>query len=390
MEQKTGETHFYYSWKKPVLDKSFKTGVSLHGHTWHSFESLSFLPGITNKISPLRRVMRWVEKRYEQKWHQPFDYSKGYWTSPVSPQAAHALESQQIEKYNLNPLVSFTDHDAIRACQELRSGKNLGKKTVPDTLSIPVSVEWTAPYKNAVLHIGIHNLPPDAGPAVLEKLHAYTAAPKPAVLKSILAELNSFPEALVILNHPLSDQGRIGFEIHESLVQDFLKANTGLVHALEINAMQSWDINRRVARIKETFPLPLIAGGDRHGFEPNGVINLTNAKTFPEFVNEIRHEKISSLLFMPQYRKSLIHRYAENVELLMREYPDLPGRTFWYDRVFYQCPDGVTRALSQMFDTDNTAIKVTDAMRGVLGLANRAARPVSPIWARSEKTMEKE
>ncbi len=33
---------------------------------------------------------------------------------------------------------------------------------------------------------------------------------------------------------------------------------------------------------------PVISGGDRHGCEPNGVINLTAARTFSEFAQEVR------------------------------------------------------------------------------------------------------
>jgi hypothetical protein len=32
----------------------------------------------------------------------------------------------------------------------------------------------------------------------------------------------------------------------------------------------------------------IISGGDRHGCEPSAVLNLTNAKTFSEFIDEIR------------------------------------------------------------------------------------------------------
>jgi hypothetical protein len=371
-------TKFYYAWKGSFPKDQFSTGVSLHGHTWHSLESLAFLPGVAEKISPLRRIISWTEKRYERKWHESFDYAKGYWTSPVSPEMAYALEANQIKTLGLRPLVSLTDHDVITACEELVSQKHH---------DLPTSCEWTAPYKDAVLHIGVHNIPAAEGSRIIEELRAYTAQPDPQALKAILANINAFPESLVVLNHPLSDQGRIGFEIHEPLVREFLEASTGLVHALEVNALQPWRINRRVTKIADNLGLPIISGGDRHGFEPNGAINLTNAKNFPEFVHEIREEKKSSVLFMPQCRKSLIHRYAENVEFILGEYPDLPGRTFWYDRIFYQCPDGVTRPLREMINTHNRAVKATDAFVGFLGLANRAVRPISSALAESDKSM---
>ena len=371
-------TRFFYAWKKSFPEGTFTTGVSLHGHTWYSLESLSFLPGIAKKISPLRRILRWTEERYEEKWHAPFDYAKGYWTSPVSPDGAYQLEARQIQEQGLQPIVSLTDHDSINASKELLAEKQI---------VAPTSLEWTVPYKDATLHIGVHNLPAAQGAAILEELREYTTHPTPHALKAILTKLNDLPESLIVLNHPLSDQGRIGFEIHESSVNDFLKTNAGLIHALEVNALQSWNINRRVARIAEAVSLPIVSGGDRHGLEPNGAINLTNAKNFSGFAHEIRHEKKSSVLFMPQCRKSLIHRYAESVELILDEYPNIPGRAFWYDRIFYECPDGTTRPLTKMINTHNRAVRATNAFVGFLGAANRAIEPISPALAKSRKSM---
>ena len=64
---------------------------------------------------------------------------------------AFDLESRQVEKLDLAPMVSITDHDNINAPMLLR--------TVPSARQIPVSVEWTAPYGNQSFHLGIHNLP---------------------------------------------------------------------------------------------------------------------------------------------------------------------------------------------------------------------------------------
>ncbi len=55
-----------------------------------------------------------------------------------------------------------------------------------------------------------------------------------------------------------------------------------------------------------------IAGGDRHGVEPNANINLTNATTFTEFVHEVRREKKSRVLFMPQYAEPWKHRILQS------------------------------------------------------------------------------
>ncbi len=371
------ETAFYYRWRKggdpETLRTRFSTGVSLHGHTWHSHENLAFVPNAVQKMYFLPILLRWAEGRYTQKWKDRFDYSRGYWTSPVSPAAAVRLESRQIEELGLAPLLSLTDHDTMDASRELHSH--------------PVSIEWTAPYEGAVFHIGVHNIPRHERDAVRIALAAYTAKPDPRSLADILADLASFPDALIVFKHPLSDQGRIGFEIHESRVREFLRHHRQWLHALETNAMQPWRMNRRVAAMAAAAGLPIVAGGDRPGFEPNGVLNLTRARTFAEFVHELRHDARSAVLFMPQTQRPLALRYAENVKTLMDEYPELGGREHWYDRIFYECPDGVTRSFNEMIGHRSYALDAMGLALDALGLANLALRPITPIFAEGKKVM---
>ncbi len=139
-------------------------------------------------------------------------------------------------------------------------------------------------------------------------------------------------------------------------------------------------MNRRVAAMASEAGLPVLSGGDRHGFEPNGAINLTNARTFTDFVHEVRDEKKSDVLFMPQTHRSLNLRYAENVRVIMNDYPELAGRQFWYDRVFYHCPDGVTRSFTELIGRHRYALGTMDLAMSALGLATFAIRPLSPVF----------
>ena len=374
-QQHIAGTAFRYRWEgggsPEELRAQWSAGVSLHGHTWHSHESLAFLPGAVQKMYFLPVLLHWAEGRYERKWKGRFDYSKGYWTSPVSPAMARAIEAKQIEDLGLAPLLSFTDHDSLEATPELQGN--------------PISLEWTAPYKGAIFHIGVHNLPAAEKDAILDNLRAYTAAPDHDALGGILADLAALPDTLIVFNHPLSDQGRIGFEIHESRVREFLDRHRASLHALEVNAMQTWDMNRRVAAMAEKAKLPVVSGGDRHGFEPNGAINLTNARTFAEFAREVREEKKSDVLFMPQMRRSLNLRYAENVKAIMEDYPELPGRRSWYDRVFYTFPDGTTRPFINLMDGRPIAFDAVNLAVNALGLATFAIRPIIPAFGENEK-----
>ncbi len=82
--------------------------------------------------------------------------------------------------------------------------------------------------------------------------------------------------------------------------------------------------------------LPIVTGGDRHGCKPNTVINLTNAKTFAEFVEEIRVDKHSEVVLMPEYKEPLHSRQLQSFSEILRHYPEFPeDRRRWFDRVYY-------------------------------------------------------
>ncbi|MDQ2713080.1 MAG: hypothetical protein M3Y24_12780 [Acidobacteriota bacterium] len=85
--------------------------------------------------------------------------------------------------------------------------------------------------------------------------------------------------------------------------------------------------------------LPVISGGDRHGREPNAILNLTEASSFSEFVGEIRCERRSHVAFMPQYREPIRLRVLQTMVDVVRDYPEnVEGRRMWSDRVFYRDP----------------------------------------------------
>jgi hypothetical protein len=80
--------------------------------------------------------------------------------------------------------------------------------------------------------------------------------------------------------------------------------------------------------------LPVVSGGDRHGCEPNAVLNLTGATTFADFVDEIRLERRSQVLLMPQYFEPLRHRLLESAWHALSDAPGEFGRAHWMTRVF--------------------------------------------------------
>lgn len=336
-----------YLWRDQEAPREFRTGVSLHSHTNQSQETLDFLANFGNQFPIMRPILSRLERRSAQIHGVPINYAASYWTPPMTPKLAFDLERKQIEQLGLAAMVSITDHDNIRAPMLLR--------TVPSARRIPVSVEWSAPYGGVQsFHLGIHNLPSAHAAEWMDRLADYTAHPptdsSDKRLTEILQALHEEPDVLVVFNHPLWDLYLIGKEKHEFLVNEFLQKNGNYLHALELNGLRNWNENRSVRHLAERWNMLLISGGDRHGVEPNANINLTNASSFTEFVHEIRRERKSHLLFMPQYAEPWKLRILRSTIDAIRNYPEFPqGSRRWDERAYHPDGNGVVRPLSELW-----------------------------------------
>src|SRR5262249_1954491 len=159
----------------------------------------------------------------------------------------------------------------------------------------------------------IHNLPPDRASLILTDLLAYTNAPETKRLGELLRYLNEFKHTLVVVNHPLWDLNYQGDNYQKSLAVDLLSRFGLWIHALEINGYRRKQENRDTGALAHGFDLPLISGGDRHGRVPNALLNVTCASTMSEFVEEIRYDRVSSVLLMPEYFEHVFTRTMEGV-----------------------------------------------------------------------------
>ena len=127
-------------------------------------------------------------------------------------------------------------------------------------------------------------------------------------------------------------------------MNNFLALHGQFCHAVELNGLRNWDENREVAALAEKWNQILISGGDRHGVEPNANLNLTRAKSFTEFVHEVRRERQSHVLFMPQYAEPWKQRILNSTLAAIRNYPDFPeGSQCWDDRVYHPDAEGKLR-----------------------------------------------
>lgn len=99
-----------------------------------------------------------------------------------------------------------------------------------------------------------------------------------------------------------------------------------------VERLRSRGENRAVIDLARDLDRTLVSGGDRHGREPNAIINLTNAATFAEFADEVRSGS-SHVLFLPQYREPLALRILKSMCDVLRDSQDLVGRERWTYRV---------------------------------------------------------
>ena len=338
-----------YLWKDPDSAREYATGISLHSHTNQSKETLDFLANFGSEYTWVRNLIALGEARAKRVHSISINYSASYWTPPLTPRLAFDLESRQIEKLGVMPLVSITDHDTISAPMLLR--------TVASARHIPVSVEWSAPFGgDQSFHLGIHNLPSETGASWMRTFEEYTANPDEARFTEILSALHALPNVLIIFNHPMWDLYIIGREKHRQRVHDFMVTNGQFMHALELNGLRSWEENREVKDMAKAWNKLLISGGDRHGLEPNANINLSNATSFTEFVHEVRNEGRSHVLFMPQYAEPWKHRILQSTLDAIRNYPDFPqGSRTWDERVYHPDSNGVVRPLCELWPGDGRA-----------------------------------
>ncbi len=346
---------------------AFRSVVSLHAHTSYSCEVMADLPGYIARVPIVARL-------FERQLHQtaasagrPVDFGKGWWHPPVDPRGVFESESAQIERrFGLRALVSITDHDSIAANLELQLRYAAS--------CAPIASEWTVPFGDDVFHVGVHNLPVADARPWHERLAACTADRDGAAATRLLRELADLDGVLLVLNHPLWDLAGIGPSAHLAHLRAFVDAHRGSLHALELNGYRSRRENGGVRTLSAETGLPVISGGDRHACAPNAIVNVSDAPSFAEFVDEIRHG-VSHVVVMPEYREPLAMRKlaaASEVLRYYRRHPD--GSRRWFDRVTCEWR-GKVRPLSYYWPTGGP-VWVRAAVTTFLMLTNPVVLPL--------------
>ncbi|MFV0389481.1 MAG: PHP domain-containing protein [Pyrinomonadaceae bacterium] len=377
---KTSKTRIHMLKSHNDLSTIASRGISLHCHTENSKEMLDFIPSYAEKLPIIAHFWRNESKKYFEREGKEIDFSSAFWAPPLSPETVHSLEAKQIENSGLEALVSITDHDCI--------GANLSLAETGKT-EIPISLEWTVPFEYGFFHIGVHNLPKTFALELSETLidfsFATTTVPDKEKLHELFEMLNAHREIVLVLNHPIWDIERVGQEKHESLLRSFLREFGGCLHALEINGFRSWSENKAVAEIAELFGIPLLSGGDRHGCQPNTVLNLSDCSSFAEFADEIRVDKHSEIVLMPEYRLPLHSRQLQSFAEILREFPNFEeGKQRWNERVYFDLNDGIGLAslAERGWVRGPLWLRIAIKVLGVMG--SPGFRPLFEL-ARSEK-----
>jgi hypothetical protein len=306
-----------------------------------SEESLIFIHKMFSFLPGLSQLFQYYEARHRGSGFR-FDFERANWRPPLVPRMAYDLEQGQIHALGLRALVSITDHDNIEAPMLLR--------TVSSARGIPVSTEWSVPVAGTEFHLGIHNMPAADAAAWMQRFDQYRKTPGDAALRVLLHELHAEPGILVVLNHPLWDLHAVGRDAHHRALLHLLALGGDCFHALELNGLRDARENRAVARLAEERGALLIGGGDRHSLEPNAVINLSEARNFREFVDEIRIERRSEILFMRQYLKPWQGRILHSTLDAVTDFPEFPqGWQRWQQRCFHPDHNGVMRSFAEFW-----------------------------------------
>lgn len=327
MRRKQTQIHLHGSGSK--LIEGCEAAASLHCHTHFSKEILTFIPYYASRVPVLSGYFSEALVRYRAAHGRDLDFSRAYWTPPVTPRQVIDAETLQIEKeLGLPALVSITDHDDIEA------GLLLQVLDTPN--QYPISMEWTVPFGGGYFHLGLHNLPRENAVELAAELAKYTSQSADSrTLTELLETLNESPSTLIVLNHPFWDIELIGGEDHLNCLRSFIASHGDQLHALEINGFRTWKENRETIQLADELGLPLVSGGDRHGCQPNSILNLTRARSFDELVGEIREDGHSDIVIMPGYRESIVTRLLESVAEVIGNYPGHAlGRSRWSDRIY--------------------------------------------------------
>ena len=324
MKQTRTALHVYSHHLQDPARRRFQSVVSLHSHSSCSREKLAFIPGIARQVPVVRRHFDRCVAKYKRTYGRALDFSSLVWRPPLAPAQVIDSECEQAHRrFDRPAIVSLSDHDTLEGPLALRAAGRL---------DVPLSFEWSVLYKGSMFHLGLHGISPASVEWLMPRLAAHTSTGE-GTAAELLDALSSCPDTVVVLNHPCWDMSGVGRLRHDANLLSFMRHHGNWIHALELNGYRTWTENRRVLPLAQGFGLPVVGGGDRHGYMANAIVNLSAATTFEEFAYELRAERASECVVLPEYEQPFASRVLETACGILRPDPR-GGGLRWEDRVF--------------------------------------------------------
>src|SRR5258706_14641858 len=98
-------SNIHLHWSRITPGARFRTGVSLHSHTLHSRESLTFINKAADRVPLLAAAMRYGERRYRQGYGTALDLARGWWNPPLGPRDPWMVGKFPTRATGLRPVV---------------------------------------------------------------------------------------------------------------------------------------------------------------------------------------------------------------------------------------------------------------------------------------------
>jgi hypothetical protein len=265
-----------YSYRTcPDPAREFGYAVSMHNHSCHSVENLSFLNQVA-KLSFMRPFRGILQSAFGLGGVSNLNYRDIIYNPPYTPEDVYTMESAAVAPLGFSGVhLAITDHD------EFAGGPALLRSRPDLAARIAISEEVSMWYHGHLFHLGVSGLPEDG----IDETHARIQAAARAERHDELFETLSASGCLVVLNHPLVYWKKGPENIP---VADLLTRYGWAIHALEVNGMRRKEENDRVLELARQWRKPVVGGGDSHLLVAGSILCVSKAASFAEFIAEVK------------------------------------------------------------------------------------------------------
>ena len=91
-----------YQWLDSAAANPYHAGVSLHSHTSHSIETLSFIHAMCAGVPLASRILQHYDQSNQRKLGLKLDFEAAHWRPPLVPRMAFEVEFNQIQAIGLS------------------------------------------------------------------------------------------------------------------------------------------------------------------------------------------------------------------------------------------------------------------------------------------------